>query len=1688
MADTLTEKQQEEQEIASDQEQQQELTKRGDLIELGDKIIVQTNNAINQGEKAVGGEGFVYYRSPSLIKYLKGDTVIEIGLDDEGRIKEEHGVTGYKFEKHPRRDSEQKLSELELTENDSFLKLFEYTQGDRVQVFYKDGRAGPVYEILAVDYDNDIATFTQLDETGEPFDRQIKVNFEYTGIPIGLQDFDYNLIKKIKPQSTNADEEYKEDAAAPPAQEDAPPNSIPIPQPTRKRALVQVPENEIVYDADDQREVMIDNLINLESSERQKKDFVLTNIYRFVNLLLEMRDEIVAYSATGVPEENPKSTSVELLSDLVDSPLVRPVIDSIKNIYVDTDETGTQKNAIDVKKLATVITGSIDYIKELETREDNQTSWNIQWEGYVNLYMRSWVPNPKDTKDPKAFTRDSDFFRQCSPAVDMVEFEEYDTIDTEVKGKDVCERSILGFRRDLPRFKKGNAKNELLSTESLTSILMSMGRGLATQLGRPTTQEIMPILNAESVGIHHHILFPYNVAKYIGPTRSGKIVTDMVRSQAEPKPMHRIIADNKNHGIVLTPTTGNIIALKEECCENIEIHHYLKQLPLWNIKGFDDFEDVFNSFGINKFELTIQQLNVVKELIKNSLVIHKASLRSLIAESNSTNMNTFDKFPFDTTATLVEFLTNGIGEDSIKKLPPIPTKYQQIDFVRLHSILQQYQDLVDALLGENPNSIAREMSRSQRDILQFRVRMRTLEEIKKAAAGMKPQPNRCEHVKKLEKIRRIRDTSERMKLLYHFVEKYKDEADKNFKKTKQHICKLRGCGKQLLCDHEYKLIQEYFSPNDYRVIHKKILLYFMGGQFQGQFICRYCGQTIQELDYTMAMDESKNTTLIDATGAEIDPSFGVDEDVDFNITTNEKDYAKFKNKKINLIGIRDAITGQGILNKIYGTAKQIYEKLGVNLSNTSPIYKDVIENVNGYILKLPTLKEYTSSTGKDPCAGGLGKAGESRKPAYYGFYLNRRIILYTAAFIFIDIQTHIPDYTILSDDKANSFEGYPFIDDEKNIEGIKYLASSLSVLINDTEPWSLTQWHLIGNLSKRSDYIQDCLLALFGEMKRTPTILAMIQAKKLAIESKTGVAFGVVEEQIPSYFLPEQIKGGDKVASAKSGSVGASALIRSIHAKALETKIYSKSSPFSETTCCLTDIQTPNYWDTTFGAQTTSIPLGPRGARLAFPYVPREPESIVLDVKALYPRVFLKVCFTGANIGHPHEPGLTRICSHCNFEFPEEPSDENLPDPPIKPKDYDKWIARRDEKIRTTNENAIKDAVGDIDTKKFQDLLDVTHIHYRVQLRKRKRPTIPENRRAFFSNLKDLKLYPEWEQEIINVYEEIKKLPEHPGNELSEKQRDILSPLEGKGNKHDSFRDEIKKKLGEERLAIFDKMCELSSIELMTQLQTYFIVPFNRALKKEPDDKMTTLLTDYEPLSVDHKAKIVTTILQPHLNYFIGSKNPKEKKFHELFENEELKEYATRFVTQLQGICRVLSESHLSAIGFTNDDVRIVLNRHMILAAVTNYVKYTGNNLKESLAVITRCINKYTSESLKYSDEHVREVIAARGEAEKQHILGNLAELDQDRRRVEMLKKKLGLSGIAGTNLVYTYNPAQYDLEEKRREAQRIRERSRNDGAATIAEGDEEPSSNEVLEEGDDPGRDTFEENETGHENDEEDD
>jgi hypothetical protein len=90
------------------------------------------------------------------------------------------------------------------------------------------------------------------------------------------------------------------------------------------------------------------------------------------------------------------------------------------------------------------------------------------------------------------------------------------------------------------------------------------------------------------------------------------------------------------------------------------------------------------------------------------------------------------------------------------------------------------------------------------------------------------------------------------------------------------------------------------------------------------------------------------------------------------------------------------------------------------------------------------------------------------------------------------------------------------------------------------------------------------------------------------------------------------------------------------------------------------------------------------------------------------------------------------------------------------------------------------------------------------------------------------------------------------------------------------------------------------------------------------------------------------------------------------------------------------------------------------------------NILMEALSIqLKKCYH----ERVIFDPKVIAERIEVRNEKERSNILNKFNNMDEDERKLEILKKKLGLGdwSVGGTKLIYAYNADYWDLEREKR-------------------------------------------------------
>ena len=1578
-----------------------------DIVELGDRILIY-------GGPLDLTRGRVFYWDGEILRILTdnvSDRLVSIEFSD-GAPREEYQITS--------------IAILDKRAFATFVELQSLTPGQYIETFTSaqpPDHVGPTFTVDSVDTVNDSAVF--LDSTGQ----QYPIEFGFMGIP---REKEFIVLRVREKSPEEAEEEADEDEAAAAAddlsqaqsQDQASSNSedneenlfeiigtieIPaIPQ------IQEVPVFKQIYNTKVQAADMIQDMLRMEDPAAQKNPKTLVKIRKLVEICILLRNELIDYSATQRPEKEIKTTSVETLLDLLegDVPLAKPVLDSVRLLFLDREPLeGQPLKGLKVEMLANVVKDSIRYMasnEQIPVEEGAKPAFLLKWEGYSETYFRSWRDGGSQPKIP--FKKDTDFLEFEAPDIEIA--------------------TIPGLPK--PGLGEGRSKYVSVSSDSAGLIKLGVLRGLTARKGRPTVirgEEI--ITAAEEAAIRKYILFPFTEMRSLGATRSGNLAVDSARSLLRPKTLKSIFESHE--GIQNAPqiTVDQILAIGvgKKTVGNLKIEEFLKRLPSTGYTGLGHYQDLFTSLGLQKYELTQGQQDVLQEQVNGEIGILKDILRQTRATVDAIEppaLQPFLKDPEGYARFMKVLAAEPLLNDYLQLLKSRMPLYDKVDLTQYAFLLDSFQDYVDATISGNPEFLGLERIRAVRDLFLKSVREAQLVETYKKNAGEAPVPNTCKHVAEYVKIMKVDDKSQKMRLLSRFIDMYKDGDTEDQSHYSCTVCNLK-----LICKHEVLLVNEFFHPNEGPTLHKELLLNYSGGQFQGQYICSLCGQSIGELEYDTSLERDDNgapmmgrDVLVDRDQIEdeaIEEAIGVPvvipEGLDLPVVLSVGGY-KFK----KICG-QDNIKPFSFMQCIYMVANDLFTRVGITANKES--YQFIVSKVQTEILKQDDRETYTKKT-----------AG--KKVPDYDVYLNRILVCSTAAFLLIDIQSHIPEYIVRStlEGCRASFKGFPR-GPEADKSGIEYISCALASIMKDKAPYNLTGFQKEKADKKRQQLIANFLFILLKGFSQDANIQQSFVQKNKYLSEVLGRSEGegrFSKELLPPSFYPLQFSDIKEAAESEivletaSSKERFGAWIRKAHIAAKKTTNAIEGSPFSETSCCFVPIQKPGSFWAESGlpfAAPASKPEGSKGSRLFFHYDARKiaPLPVSIPEDQLY-SVFMKVCFRGARIGFKHELGLTYYCPWCKTQFP---TDTEL-------------SGRTDNEVYDLNKQSlIKQGISAEELKEtFNEVLDTSHLNYRLPTFQRKAFI---QQPAFFIKLRDLPLksrpYDRWPDVFTACLEGIEKLKK---DALDDEQLNAWAPMIEKSEEH---RAGLEARLGKDVVDNLIRLCNSPPAEVRSNLITYIIVPFQRILSKWVPGSNLEILESYK-LSDLHKEDI-SKILKDH-EFF-------QSEFVGTFTSDLLKDRAIEFLGRLIAFQKEILPNVRKQLLFIGGKTIIPyfirsfllgmcyeyadLNRVSPGSTVVNAGENSSENIRKSLKLLSECIQQFYREmrKLKLTDEQVRVLIARRNEKEKKDFVNELKAMTPEDKRIELMNKKLGLGkwAVGGTKAIRIYNQDRYDQEREER-------------------------------------------------------
>lgn len=1543
----------EEAEIFQDQEVEEP------VIELGDRIRIN-------GGKYDRTTGRVVYRTEAEI-HLSPDgltnQVVELDVNEEG-FDPRFGIEAVEI--------------LQKRKKVSLVEILDLRADQDLETFGSDGEVISKYRIVSVDPEADMIV------VNNEVDGDVTIPFGFRGVP---KEFPFRAIRGRQAienpptledieenEEANLDEEGEEDEG-----EDfrfldeeliAP--GLSVGEQEGVERLIEIPTSERTYSNITQKSEAYADFLSLNTpakqrlAETQKATRVLTELF------YQIRASVLRLSEDGAPK-GIKVTSVQTLIDALETRLLalsRCVVDVDKIIYHDVNSQDADKqpemmDGLRIQHFDDKIEAATEYLESSADMAGQK--YNYFLNSYLEKYASSWKPSG-EAMQKIAFQRDEEVFRRNVPE---------------------AEANIPGYPRYLP-----NKKDAYLSSENVSEVSMSLLRGLkALRLKSQVLQ-----LGEEAV-VLSYVLFPLSYAFSLNTIKQESLVADVEDGQKGFLSIKQILTMAGDITDIPSGTKPFLVSVEGENLGNTALRDYLKLLGI-RAEGMGDIWPIQVLMGMREREWTIDQQETLQEIIKdtqnqiiNAIAAQREALSQFVAQPPAIQgIQMVPSGPSMIEKLAEEPLLKDI-QASIKEQMP---GFANSDVAMVGLILKNHPDLAMAQLADQPAALTRSRMKYAREEY-----LKTLKEIqlKKQRidfAGEPPEPVDCSHVKPLAMIRKVKDDNQRLALLAKFLITFQGQKEGNW-------LKCNAGNHNLLCMHELLQIYQFLRPGDVSALNKEIQLNFGGGQFQGYYICRNCGQPISELEYDTHLEYDDNGR----------PMMGRSELVDKDAVTMEQ-----IDDLIGPLGDADAPVEFDNEQKtlIYNTAKELADRLMAPLEIDD--YTVIVNRVFGLMQQIPSRERYVQYQQSQS----KSKAGSALPD--YDIYINQALVCATAVHMLIHIQTRKPDLILRGmPTGCRNLGGQPL--EPEGTNGINCVVSILSSFQKDALPWSLTRFQAEPDDTVR----QKMIMGVFEPFMRTalqdPTILQALSQKREYIRKVLGEAGGQgrPDEELPANFapIPYALKEEDFVEKiiipeAAGPAERAELWIRQGNVLARKNKMPMPIT-FSEASCCLSPLEkADSFWDSGPAKESlppfvkkTGVQAPPKIARIEPIMKPSQISRPLPDPpENSYYQLFLKVCYDGEKKGQTHEFGLTHTCIWCDLKLPQDNS------------------------LLSSEQGLIAIESQGIEVNKdtFEDLLNETH---RVNSFKNTfRAELPSP----LDNWIDLmSIEPEpvagYKAVMAVTQTELMKLPP------DSKEVEVALALSEFSTLAEQMEQKLKVRLPETQHAIFDGLLTDGVGSIVRFLQSYVLVPLSQFSTKSTP--LTKVPKSWD-LSWQHQLD-VEAILNAHRGYMA--------KFNRVDVTPWLKAKVDTLIIQTRSILQRLETLRPIQIPGGVQTYEYFL-KFCLFSPLANFVDPNTLPIAEDTErpssqveqqalfpakFISDMVNRFKEESLNLTPQQIRELIAKRSEAEKANILRKMTDMPRAQKDITKIQMKLGIGewAVGGTKAIYAYDKDRYDIERDQR-------------------------------------------------------
>jgi len=1040
-------------------------------------------------------------------------------------------------------------------------------------------------------------------------------------------------------------------------------------------ALVEeIPSEEQTFSDSVQREDMFVSLLVDIPLKKQRDPKVMQNLYRTTDLLLAMKNSLVVRDESGavLPDVAPTSYVVDSLQDILDKSrngdslrAFLPVMAVKKVLYTDDNEPFSSEDTESRSDIGTLIDVAASGSKFQEESVDNAF---VAYIHSVLQTIQAYVP--------------------ASASAERIAY------DTDVLRSQLPPKPVTGFASVPPAVNKGNEAIPLYS-DSLSTINNRLVRLLSSSIIRNAkTGTNTVVAPADSGKVLHHILLSTNMLRYRTPIRSSVLLWDIGASEASranTNLFYHALMKNWNLQEVYNPDT--VLPLAEFLAD---------RLPAATSFTDEHLLAVLDSFGLRNLEISTTAFEPILDVVRTGIAKwdsqYKAAAAAALAARAVKEVPAITPLVSGDSALFAQPVQEStVLKPILDRLNEQEGLLKHYDFMIVNGILgianktlTPYYYAVaggvdPALIATLKNTYKAESQRIERNL--------TVRRDAANAFQSAPDINPCKHVKELEKVVNIRKDDARMLLLEETLNRYQAGQRGNYA-----LC--GNCGEDLICKHEILLLNEFLHPGRAQALHKSLLLEYAGPVFEGAYICKSCGQKIQDLEYDTHLEfDDEGRPLVGRGVLENNE----DDDTSPAIVLREdaKETLPF--------------TDEADL-KLYFVARTLFERAGY--AAPPETYKRVIGATQDY------LKERIANRDKYERAIAAAAAGKGTKkgaapPPYDTYFANAQISA-IGCFALLEIQTSSINVPFPAAGCQFSRSGFPLDGEDIAVAGkdaLAYVACVIANIFRNDAPWNQTTWSPETQMPKRIKAIETVVMLTvnsvlcFAPADKTPppplnvTFNVTNTYKDMLKKAKEAETAEVVKasqrDVLPPSFRPIPViseetivrensiqnvkKYETDVATMPVAKIGPfvrartnqlnAQLMQQFYKESSATGVVIENSVRSDSVCCFSKLS--DVGRTSLGVQSLQIEnlkaelvLQAAAATTvehrdsAKPnagshfYVPWSATTNIAVLPELdssgYYKLFLQYCYRGIRHGAVHEYNASGVCRWCRFALPTE--------------------------------------------------------------------------------------------------------------------------------------------------------------------------------------------------------------------------------------------------------------------------------------------------------------------------------------------------------------------------------------------------------------------------------------------------